>query len=278
METVLNGNIDNLINTALAEDLGNGDVTTDATITNDQISTAAFIAKETGILAGISVVKTVFNKVDPTLKFDTRYEDGQKVEKGTKFATVQGKTSSILKAERTALNFIQRMSGVATQTALYVNAVKPYKAKVLDTRKTIPSFRYLDKLAVKLGGGTNHRMGLYDMALIKDNHIFAVGSISKAIKSVRTKYPNLKIEVEVKNIEELKEALTNLPDRIMLDNMSTQTMIQAVDITSGKVPLEASGNVTLENINEIAKTGVDFISVGALTHSVKALDISLKII
>lgn len=271
-------NLNKIIKLTLKEDVGVGDLTSLATIPQEQIGIGEFYAKADGIIAGLKVVNEVCKIVDPTLVFTTTVIDGDKVSNGTAFAKITGSVRSILMAERTALNFLQRMSGIATATDKYIQAVKPYKAKLLDTRKTVPGLRMLDKLAVKLGGGVNHRIGLYDMALIKDNHIAAVGSITEAINRVREFDKGAhQIEVEVKNIEELKEALTQKPDRIMLDNMSIGDMKEAVDITNSAIPLEASGNVNLNTINSIASTGVDYISVGALTHSVKAMDISLEI-
>jgi len=272
--------IKSLVNQAVSEDLnGSCDITTVATVPLTQEATGLFYVKSDGILAGLEIAKIVFEKVDPKLKFETVTADGYEVTKDTVFAKVSGSARSILTAERTALNFLQRMSGIATLTHKFVEGVKPHKAKILDTRKTVPGLRILDKMAVKIGGGENHRFGLYDMVLIKDNHIEAAGSVTKAIQAAK-KYALGKhlIEVEVKDLSELKEALLQNPDRIMLDNMTVEEMAKAVKITNGQVPLEASGNVSLDTVKKIAQTGVDYISIGALTHSVKALDISLEII
>lgn len=263
------------IKTALAEDIGSGDVTTLSIVAENQMINGRFLAKATGIIAGLDVVAETFRQVDPTLTFSPTVADGDCVEKGEVIATVSGSAQAILQAERVALNFLQRMSGIATLTRHFVDAVAGTNAKILDTRKTVPGLRMADKLAVRLGGGHNHRIGLFDMALIKENHITAAGGIATAVHRVKTTYPNVPIEVEVTNLEELQEALTLPIDRIMLDNMSLEEMETAVRLTNGKVELEASGNVTLQTVRPIALTGVDFISSGALTHSVTALDISL---
>lgn len=267
-----------IIKTVLEEDIGSGDVTTLATIPEDSRHKAFFVAKESGIVAGLQIAEMTFKELDPKVELKKYLEDGDKVYKGDMFAEVFGCSRALLTGERTALNFLQRMSGIATETAKYVEAVKGTNAQIIDTRKTAPGLRVLDKWAVGLGGGGNHRMGLFDMALIKDNHIEAVGSITEAVWRVRwghTLWDGL-LEVEVKNLDELKEALDTETNWIMLDNMDTSTMAEAVNINNGKVKLEASGNITLENVRQVAQTGVEFISVGALTHSVKALDISLK--
>ena len=229
-------------------------------------------------MAGIDVFKETFLFLDPGMKFNACCKDGDVVEKGGCIAEISGNLSRMLTAERVALNFLQRMSGIATLTRRYVDEVKGTRAKILDTRKTAPGLRYLDKYAVRIGGGHNHRFGLYDGVLIKDNHIAAAGGISQALARVRGSLPHtLKVEIEVKNLLELEEAINSGADVIMLDNMSLDNMRKAVTVTGGRVPLEASGNVTLANVRKIAETGVDFISVGALTHSVPASDISLKI-
>ncbi len=267
-----------IVKQALEEDLRDGDVTTECTIDSEQKLSGKLIAKEEGIIAGLQVFKRVFLLLDPGIEFQFYFKDGEPVKKGDVVAVVQGLARPILSGERVALNFLQRMSGIATLTRKMVEAVKGTKAKILDTRKTAPGLRVFDKWAVVLGGGQNHRFGLFDMVLIKDNHIAACGNISRAVERVREcdkkKRP---IEVEVKNLEELKEALALNVDRILLDNMDLTTMRQAVKITNDKIPLEASGNVTLETVAEIAATGVDFISIGSLTHSVKALDLSFLI-
>lgn len=263
---------------ALAEDIGPGDVTSQWILPPETWGRGGLLAKAEGVLAGLEVARQVFQQVDQRITFQAHQKDGEAISKGDILATVEGPAASILTAERTALNFLQRMSGIATLTRRYVEAVAGTRAVILDTRKTAPGLRLLDKWAVQLGGGQNHRLGLYDMVLIKDNHIAAAGSITQAVERVRQRnQQGLAVEVEVKSLAELEEALALGVDRIMLDNMSLEEMRQAVEITAGRVPLEASGNVTLENVAAIAATGVDYISVGALTHSVKALDISLEI-
>ncbi len=268
-----------LIELALEEDIGPGDATSLSTLKPDTILEGRIVAKAPGVIAGLAVVESVFCHVDPSVSFTAHVRDGQAVVAGELIAVATGPGQSLLAAERTALNFLQRMSGIATQTRKMVGAVGTSNATVLDTRKTLPGYRILDKYAVRMGGGTNHRMSLYDMLLIKDNHIDASGGITAAILRARERYPDLPVEVEVRDLTELQEALAADPllDRILLDNMTLSEMREAVQITGGRVPLEASGNVTLELISEIAATGVDFISVGSLTHSVTALDISMKI-
>lgn len=268
--------IDALIERVLEEDIGSGDITSTSTIAKDAVLRGSFIAKEQGIVAGVEVVRRVFALFDTNIRYISKISDGQKLRLGNSIAVVEGPGRSLLATERVALNFLQRMSGIATQTRKFVDAVKGTGTILLDTRKTAPGLRYFDKLAVRIGGGQNHRFGLFDMVLIKDNHIAACGSITQAVRSVR-KSTRLPIEVEVKNLRELKEALDLRPDRIMLDNMSIGQIRKAVQITHGAVPLEASGRVTLKNVRTIAQTGVTYISVGSLTHSVKALDISLEI-
>ena len=267
-----------IVQRALAEDLGDGDVTTLCTIPAEATLQGRFIAKAAGILAGLEVARLTFALIDERVQADFFIHDGDRVSQGQVFGTISGPTRALLMGERTALNFMQRMSGTATLTQQFVEAVKPHRAVILDTRKTAPGLRLLDKWAVKCGGGQNHRIGLFDMVLIKNNHITAVGSITAAINRVREcDERHRPIEVEVRTLEELREALILQPDRILLDNMSLDQMRAAVEIAAGRVPLEASGNVTLETVNAIAATGVDFISSGALTHSVKALDISLTL-
>ena len=267
-----------IIQLALAEDLGDGDVTTLCTIPEDATRGGRFIAKADGILAGLEVVRLTFALIDEHVHIEFLIHDGDPVSQGQVFGAINGPARALLIGERTALNFLQRMSGIATLTRQFVAAVKPHRAVILDTRKTAPGLRLLDKWAVKLGGGENHRSGLFDMVLIKNNHITAVGSITAAIHRVRECDDRRRpIEVEVRTLAELREALALQPDRILLDNMSLDQMREAVQIANGRVLLEASGNVTLETVNAIAATGVDFISSGALTHSVKALDISLTL-
>lgn len=270
--------IDQIIANALAEDIGDGDVTTLNTIPVDAILHGAFLAKEAGVVAGLEVVRRVFQQVDPAVEVAFDLADGDRVAARQVFGTVCGPGRALLTGERVALNFLQRMSGIATLTRRYVDAVAGTRAVILDTRKTAPGLRVLDKWAVRLGGGQNHRIGLYDMAMIKDNHIAAVGAIAKAVRRVREGDPRGRpIEVEVTTLEQLREALEQPIDRILLDNMSLDQMREAVQITAGRIPLEASGNVNLDTVAAIAATGVDFISSGALTHSVMALDISLDI-
>lgn len=269
--------VSQLIKSALEEDCGNGDVTTVATIPEDACAHGRYIAKEDGVLCGMPVVRAVFDELDPDIKLDVHFEEGQSFKRGDVLAEVCGNARSILTGERVGLNLLQHMSAVATATSRAVKGVAGYKAKITDTRKTTPGLRYLEKLAVRVGGGTNHRFNLSDGVLIKDNHIVAAGGITAAISAARASVPHtLKIEVEVENFEELDEALAAGADIIMLDNMSCPDMKKAVDIVSGRAVLEASGNMGDRDLKEVAATGVDIISIGALTHSVKALDISLK--
>ncbi|MHB1355903.1 MAG: carboxylating nicotinate-nucleotide diphosphorylase [Anaerolineae bacterium] len=267
------------ITNALAEDIGPGDVTSLATIAPDTRLAGLFLAKAEGVVAGLEVVGEVFAQVDPHIIFQPLVADGAFIAKGDIAAKVAGKGPGILTAERTALNLLQRMSGTATLTHRYVQAVAGTHCIILDTRKTAPGLRVFDKLAVVLGGGANHRFGLFDMVLVKDNHIEAAGGISTAVKMVRESAhcTGLAIEVEVTSLTQLAEALSLQVQRIMLDNMDFGTMRQAVELTAGRVPLEASGGITLETVAGVAATGVDYISVGALTHSVHALDISLEV-
>jgi quinolinate synthase len=268
-----------LIELAVAEDIGPGDATSESTLDASVTLCGRIVAKASGVIAGLPVAQALFNRVDPDIQWVAHVADGQEVVPGELVAEVTGLGSALLAAERTALNFLQRMSGIATLTRDYVDAVATTDAIILDTRKTAPGYRVLDKYAVYMGGGANHRMSLYDMILVKDNHIEGAGGISPAVARARAMYPDLPIEVEVRNLEELTEALSIAPplNRIMLDNMSLEMMRDAVTMAAGQVPLEASGNVTLERIAQIAATGVDFISVGALTHSVHALDLSMKV-
>lgn len=268
-----------IVRRALAEDLGDGDVTSESILPPSMVLRGRFISKESGFLAGLAVAAEVFGLLDEGIAFTPIQSDGDKISSGEVIADVTGPARPILGGERVALNFMQRMSGIATATRRYVEAVKGSGAVILDTRKTAPSLRLLDKWAVSLGGGQNHRFGLYDMVLIKDNHIAAVGSIQEAVARVRAQDARKRtIVVEVTDLEQLKQALALGVDRVMLDNMSLSEMEQAVRLTAGRVPLEASGNITLENVAAVGDTGVDLISVGSLTHSVSALDISLEII
>jgi nicotinate-nucleotide pyrophosphorylase (carboxylating) len=273
--------LNKIIRNALDEDIQTGDVTTQAIIPESVFGKGKFLIKANGVVAGLTVAKNVFEMVDKKLDFKILIPDSKKVKTGDIVAEVEGKASSILTAERTALNFLQRMSGIATFTNNFVDKINHTKAKILDTRKTVPGLRLLDKEAVRLGGGKNHRIGLFDMFLIKDNNIEIAGSIASAVEACRNfqqkKNSNLKIEVETKNLEEVKEALACNVDIIMLDNFNTELMKNAVAIINGKCLVEASGNINIDNVKEVAETGVDFISVGALTHSVKALDISLEV-
>ncbi|AEV70639.1 carboxylating nicotinate-nucleotide diphosphorylase [Acetivibrio clariflavus] len=270
--------IDNIIINSLKEDMPAGDITTDNIIDENAMSFAKMIAKDSGVIAGLDVAKRVFELLDQDVKFDKHTEDGQWVSKGDVIATIHGKTRALLKGERTALNILQRLSGIATITRQYADKIKHLKAKVVDTRKTTPGLRMLEKYAVRVGGGTNHRFCLSDGVLIKDNHIKAAGGIKKAIELVRNKIPHtIKIEVETETIDQVLEAIDGKADIIMLDNMGLDMMKEAVKIINGKAIVEASGNVTLDTIVEIAETGVDIISVGSLTHSVRAFDISMKI-
>jgi nicotinate-nucleotide pyrophosphorylase (carboxylating) len=271
-----------LVRRALDEDIGDGDVTTDSTVVADARLRGEFVAKQRGVIAGLEVARLALASLDEQQQFSQRVADGERVERGQVIATVEGLGRALLSGERTALNLLQRMSGIATLTRQYVEAVQGTRAIILDTRKTAPGLRVLDKWAVRLGGGQNHRFGLYDMALIKDNHIAAVGgNLAEAVRRVRAGDPRQRpIEVEVTNQDELAQALRLSPpvNRILLDNMSADEMRGAVRTVNGRVPLEASGNVSLENVAQVAATGVDYISIGALTHSVRALDISLELI
>lgn len=270
--------IERIIITSLAEDIGTGDITTRATVSRNKEGKAVAIAKDDCMIAGMDIFKRTFKIVDKKINVKIFAYDGVPVKKGDVIAEVSGRLANILKAERVSLNFLQRMCGIATLTAQYVKAVRGTKAKILDTRKTVPGLRILDKMAVRLGGGCNHRIGLYDGVLIKDNHIEAVGGIFAAVKAQRRNLAKpMKIEVETQDLNQVKEALACGVDIIMLDNMSVSAMKKAVHVVAGRALVEASGNVSLKNVSAIAKTGVDFISVGALTHSVCAADISLKI-
>ncbi len=277
----MNKEIIKIIKSALKEDIGTGDITTNAVIKKSKKAVGKFLVKADGVIAGLKVARKVFQIVDPKVKFKILIKDGSFVKRGDVAAIVSGSAKSILTAERTALNFLQRMSGIASMAKLFTEEISHTKAKLIDTRKTVPGLRLLDKMAVKTGGGENHRMGLYDMFLIKDNHIEVAGSITNAVndcvqyqKKNKTKY---KIEVETKNLKEVEEALKTDADIIMLDNFEIDEMKKAVQLVNGKFKTEASGGVNLDTVKLIAETGVDYISVGALTHSVKALDISLEI-
>jgi nicotinate-nucleotide pyrophosphorylase (carboxylating) len=274
--------VEEIIDRALAEDLGRGDVTTEALITGDRQGTGVMVAKKEGILAGVNVAKQVFHRVDPELKVEILLEDGARVKLGTRIATVSGSIASILKAERVALNFLQRLSGIASQTNRYVEAVNGLPVRIMDTRKTTPGLRLLEKHAVRAGGGENHRMSLGDGILIKDNHLAALRSqglnLKQIVAKARQNSPQrLPVEVEVGTVAEASEALEAGADVIMLDNMNLEDMCTAVQSIHGRALVEASGGITSDNVRAVAETGVDFISVGALTHSTKALDISLEL-
>lgn len=269
--------LDDIIKVAIAEDVGLGDVTTESIIDEQKKAKAIWVAKEDGIIMGLDVAKRVFQHLDNEVKWNPFFEDGDSVKNGDKIVEFEGTCRAVLTAERTALNFSQRMSGIATKTYEIVQKLDGFSTQVLDTRKTAPGLRKLDKMAVKAGGGGNHRMGLYDLAMIKDNHILVAGSISKAAEQVRAEAPDIRIEVETTNLEQVEEALDVGADIIMLDNMNLETMKDAVEIISSNAETEASGNITIDNVREVAKTGVNFISIGALTHSVRAFDISQQI-
>lgn len=268
---------DAIIDVALREDMPEGDITSEGIIPADALSEAIFLAKEDGILAGLAIARRVFEKIDSVVEFTEKIQDGAAFRKSDILACVEGPTVALLKGERTALNFLQRLSGIATATRRFVDAVAGTKAKILDTRKTTPGLRLLEKYAVKAGGGTNHRLSLSDMVLIKDNHLRYVGSVAEAVRRARSKIrPGIRIEVEAADLSQVRDALTAGADMIMLDNMTLEAMREAVTLSAGHVPLEASGNMSLDRVRAVAETGVDFISVGALTHSARAVDISLE--
>lgn len=262
----------------LQEDIGSGDITTISTIPEQEQGTGILYAKEAGIIAGLPVAVEVFAAVDPHLRFEANVQEGASVAAGEVIGEVSGSVRSILSGERLALNLLQRLSGIATRTSQYVAQVAGTKARVVDTRKTTPGLRFLEKYAVRIGGGHNHRFGLYDAVMIKDNHIKGAGGITQAVQAARAAIPHtMRIEVEAESLEQVQEALAAGADIILLDNMSLEQMREAVLLIDGKAVVEASGGVTLETIKGIAQTGVDIISVGALTHSIKALDISLDL-
>jgi nicotinate-nucleotide pyrophosphorylase (carboxylating) len=269
--------IDPVIEAALAEDLPCGDITSESVIPPDSVGRAVFLAKQAGVLAGIDVARRVFQKIDNGIRFRRLFRDGQAFRSGDILAEVRGNSISLLKGERTALNFLQRMSGIATKTRLFVNAVAGTRTRILDTRKTTPSLRRLEKYAVRMGGGTNHRFDLSDMVLLKDNHLRLVGSISQAVKRAREKTrPGTKIEVEAADFAQAREALAAGASMVMLDNMSIRRMRPVVRALAGRIPIEVSGKVSLPRSRRIAALGVDFISVGGLTHSFSSVDISLE--
>jgi len=273
--------VDPFIEAALKEDLGDaGDLTTRYVVSGKKSGIGEFLAKQEGVIAGVPVVQRIFQKIDKGLLVHFGLEDGRRIEAGSVIGYVKGSLTSILKAERTVLNLLQRLSGVATLTAEFVRAIRGTSAKILDTRKTTPLLRYLERYAVRIGGGENHRFGLYDMILIKDNHIDAAGGLDRAVQhcldNLKKEVKELKIEVETRTLEEVRQALQFPINRIMLDNMDIDTMRIAVKEVGGRVEVEASGNISLKTVRSVAETGVDFISIGALTHSVKAIDISLN--
>lgn len=271
--------VDNLIKNALLEDINYVDVATDYLIPEEQNGSAQFIAKADGVLCGIDIALRVFEILQSDFKAEVFKKDGDLLKKGDIIAKISGKTKTILKGERTALNLIQHMSGVATATNKAVKIIEGTNATIADTRKTLPGLRPVEKYAVTVGGGKNHRYNLSDCAMLKDNHVDAGGGITNAVKALKSKLGHtVKIELEVRNLQELQEALDAQVDIIMLDNMSCEDMKKAVEITSGRAKLEASGGITDETLYDVANTGVDIISMGAITHSVKAFDISLKII
>ena len=270
--------VDDLLRRSLVEDIGFGDITSEAIFADDHISHGYLIAKENFILAGIEVFTRTFALLDERVKIRIQYKDGNLIQQGNKFATIEGPTRALLSGERVALNLLQRMSGIATQTSRYVEALKKCSATIVDTRKTTPGLRMLEKYAVKVGGGNNHRYGLDAMVLIKDNHIKAAGGIRLAVERVHSNASYFrKIEVEVENLSQVQEALEAGADIIMLDNMNSSMIKQAVEIIQGKALIEVSGNVVLERMAELASLGVDIISSGALTHTVKATDISMRL-
>lgn len=272
--------IDDLLTLAFAEDVGDGDHTTLSTIPADETGCQQLIVKEEGILAGVEVARKVFEKFDPNLKMTVFINDGAHVKPGDIAFKVEGSVRSLLQTERTMLNIMQRMSGIATTTAKYQQRLEGLKTKVLDTRKTTPGMRMLEKEAVKIGGGMNHRIGLFDMILIKDNHVDFAGGIPQAVKAAREylaeKGKDLKIEVEVRNTAEILQAIEAKADRIMLDNFTPEQTREAVKLIDGRAEIESSGGITLDTLRDYGETGVDYISVGALTHSVKGLDMSFK--
>jgi nicotinate-nucleotide pyrophosphorylase (carboxylating) len=274
--------IHSCVRRALDEDLGpSGDVTSRFSIPAEARASARIVAKESGVIAGLPVAKAVFATVDNAIRFQEIVHEGGRVEAGSEVARLEGPSRALLAAERTALNFLQRLSGIATLTRRFVDAVEGTGATILDTRKTTPGLRQLEKYAVRVGGGRNHRFGLYDMILLKENHIAAAGGLREAVercrKGLAQEGGHVEIEVEVRSLAELDEALEMQVDRIMLDNFPLQDLRRAVEMTAGRVPLEASGGVRLENVRAIAETGVAYISVGALTHSAPALDLSMLI-
>ena len=272
--------VEQVVRNALTEDLSFGDATTDAIISPDLEGRAAILAKDQGIVAGIDVAREVFLQVDPSIQFEALVQDGAEVQKKDVVAAIEGKVASILKAERTALNFLGRLSGIASETARYVEAARSSKARITDTRKTTPGIRLLEKYAVRMGGGKSHRQHLGDRILIKDNHLAALRALGLGLKEAVERArqgSTLKVEVEVESVDEARQALEAGADIIMLDNMAVEDMYQVVELSQGRALIEASGGITLDNVRAVAKSGVDLISVGALTHSPRALDLSLEL-
>jgi len=270
----LSENMQRIIQQALNEDIGSGDITTNSIVPQQAVMRGEIIAKQAGIISGLTIAQTVYHLLDADVKFEALVDEGASVDDKQKLANVYGSARILLTAERTALNFVGRMSGISTLTHQFVKAVAGTNTKILDTRKTVPGLREFDKLAVRLGGGMNHRVGLYDMILIKDNHIDFAGSLKEAVNRARAAKSGLEIEVETRTLDDVAVALELGVERILLDNMSCDMMKQAVVMTAGRAKLEASGNITLENVRDVALTGVDYISTGALTHSVKVFDVS----
>lgn len=278
MDVVITAQIEQLIKNALEEDIGPGDLTTLSTVPPEAGGKGLFRAKRDCVVAGLFLLEKIFSLLDGKIRVECLCHDGDQVAKGTVVAEAVGSMRGLLMGERTALNFLQRLSGTATLTRRYVEAVKGFPCKIIDTRKTTPGLRTLEKYAVRMGGGTNHRLGLYDAALVKDNHIVAAGSIAQAVKDVRRHAPFMaKVEVECSDLKQVQAALDAGADVIMLDNMGTKEMAEAVRLIHKRAWVEASGGITLERLREIAEAGVDFISVGALTHSAPAVDFNMKI-
>jgi nicotinate-nucleotide pyrophosphorylase (carboxylating) len=278
MDIVLTPQIEQLIRTALEEDMGAGDITTLSTVPKGARGKGLFRAKRDGVVAGLILIEKIFSFLDDAVEVRCLARDGDAVKQGTVVAEAEGPMRALLMGERTALNFLQRLSGTATLTRRYVDAVKDFPVKIIDTRKTTPGFRTLEKYAVRMGGGTNHRLGLYDAALVKDNHIVAAGSIAGAVEQVRRQSPFMaKVEVECSNLTQVREALEAGADVIMLDNVNPKEMAEAVRVINKRAWVEASGGITMESLREVAATGVDFISVGALTHSAPSIDFNMKV-
>ncbi len=269
--------LEHIIDTALHEDIGIGDITTETIIGDTLFASGIIRVKEDAVVAGLAIAEQIFKRLDPGVKISYNTKDGESVKNGQILAKIMGRASSLLKSERTALNFLMRLSGIATITRLYVEEIKGTGVVLLDTRKTTPGLRIVEKYAVRAGGGTNHRFGLFDGILIKDNHIKVAGSIKDAIKRIQRAKPYHKVEVEVKDIVELKEAIRSGADIVLLDNMDLKMLKQAIPLAKGRVQTEVSGNITLKNIKAVAELGPDFISTGAITHSAKSIDISMKL-